>query len=134
MVSMPLAFVMIVCKTISGGAPDVNSDTTGWQNRIWDTTNGVMHCQRLEIQVQSAAEQQDQPAPPWTPDACWHSALTLGPKWDTDHPNSPYRFWRVACPVPIHTNKDPSSPIVGWKMPECPYKDGTVVCETDSTI
>lgn len=128
---MPLAFVMIVCKTISAGPEDINSAYTGSKNLAWDMSEGVMHCRRAEVQVTPLDEQN---APPWTPDTCWRTALTLGPRWDTDHPNSPYRFWRVACPVPIHTSQDPSSPIVGWKMPECPYKDGTVECETDSVI
>lgn len=131
---MPLVFVMIVCKVVSAGPEDINSGMTGSRNLAWDMTDSVMHCRRLEVQVTSAAEEHNQEAPPWNLDTCWHTALTLGPQFDAEHPNSHYRFWRVACPVPIHTSKDPSSPIVGWKLPECPYKDGTVECEQDSAI
>ena len=138
--TFPLAFVMILCKTIAGGPDGDNSDQTHWQNRDWDMTGGVMHCRRVEVQVTPVAETQGQEAPPWTPDACWRTALTLGPKWDDQHPNSPYRFWRVACPVKIvNPGPDgipgtPDDEIVGWKLPECPYKDGTVDCEVDSAI
>lgn len=58
----------------------------------------------------------------------------LGVHWDADHKGSSYRFWRVACPVPIvRKNPDGSEDIIAWKMPECGHRD-TVHYEIDTEI
>ena len=60
--------------------------------------------------------------------------MMLGPQWDASHQSSSYRFWRVACPVPIvRKNEDGSEDIIAWKLPDCGHRD-TVVCEVDTTI
>lgn len=132
--TFPLVVVLIACKVISGGPEDMNAGMTGSRNLDWDMTNGMLHCRRIEAQVTSAAEMQGQEAPPWTPEKCPMAAISIATQWDAQHSNSNYRIRWAACPTPIHTDKDPSSPIVGWKLPECPYKDGTVDCEQDSVI
>ncbi len=134
MVAYPLVVTLFVCKTILGGPADINSGDTGWQNRDWDLDGGKYHCRRIQVEVTSVAEGQGQEAPPWTPDACMRTAMTLGPAWDAAHASSNYRFRWVACPTPIHASKDASSPVIGYKIPECPYKEGTVLCEQDSVI
>ena len=65
---------------------------------------------------------------------CQRSAMMLGPQWDASHQASSYRFWRVACPVPIvRKNEDGSEDIIAWKLPDCGHRD-TVVCEVDTAI
>jgi hypothetical protein len=60
--------------------------------------------------------------------------MMLGPQWDAQHKSSSYRFWRVACPVPIvRKNPDKTEDIIGWKLPDCGHRD-TVVCEVDTAI
>lgn len=136
MVEYPSAFVMIVCKTLSIGTLDANSDFTHWQNREWDMTEGKMHCRRIEMTV---TPQNDNDGP-FNQDKCWHTALTLGPRFDTEHPNSPYRFWRVACPVKIVDVGRDGLPgtaddvLIGYKLPECPTLEGKVECDQDTAI
>jgi hypothetical protein len=55
----------------------------------------------------------------------------LGTQWDAGHRGSSYRFWRVACPVPIVDTR--TGDIISWKMPECGHRD-TVRCEVDAEI
>jgi hypothetical protein len=60
--------------------------------------------------------------------------MMLGPQWDAQHQSSSYRFWRVACPVPIvRRNPDGSEDIIAWKLPDCGHRE-TVVCEVDTAI
>jgi hypothetical protein len=55
----------------------------------------------------------------------------LGVQWDQSHKSSKYRFWRVACPVPIVDTR--TGEVIAWKMPDCGHRD-TVVCEVDTAI
>lgn len=71
---------------------------------------------------------------PFDQSKCQRSAMMLGPQWDAAHASSSYRFWRVACPVPI-VSKQPNGQevVVGWKLPDCGHRD-TVICEVDTAI
>lgn len=131
---MPSAIVLIVCKTVLAGTPDPNAAYTGWQNREWATENAMMVCRREEVALYDRAVDAGADPQPFTPTACWRTAMQLGPQFDAAHPNSPWRFWRAACPVPIvRKNEDGSEDIIAWKMPDCGHRD-TVVCEVDTAI
>ena len=140
-VQIPPILVLIVCKTISGGEPDMNAAWTHVENLKWDTPNSMMLCRRLEVQLYDPVEGQklnpsDNPAPPLNPSfnewgQCARAGVTLSKSWDDQHHNTPWRVWRVGCPAPIVDEK--TGAIVGYKLPECGHAD-TVVCETDSVI
>jgi len=71
-VQIPPVLVLIVCKTISAGAPDQNAAFTHWENLKWDTPNSMMVCRRNEIQLYDPVEGMklnpgDDPAPPLNP-------------------------------------------------------------------
>jgi hypothetical protein len=138
-VPMPAAVVLIVCKTVIAGPEDQNAAFTGYENLEWATENSMMVCRRQEIKMEDSALLQATPAMPVAPQPfnvqrCQRSAIMLGSEWDASHRGSTYRFWRVACPVPIvRKNPDGTEDIIAWKMPECGHRD-TVRCEVDAEI
>lgn len=132
--TFPMVIVLIACKVISGGVEDQNSGMTGSRNLEWDMSQGLLHCRRMEVNITSIAETAGQEPPPWTPDKCPMAAVAIANQWDTAHTNSNWRIRWAACPTPIYADKDTSKPPISWKLPECPYKDGTVECEMDSVI
>lgn len=134
MVPMPPAIVLIVCKTEITGEPDQNEKWTGHEGRDWATDHAMMTCRRQEVQMHDPAVDQGADPQPFTLATCQRSALLMGPNWDVQHRSSAYRFWRVACPVPIvRQNPDGSEDIIAWKLPDCGHRD-TVVCEVDTAI
>jgi hypothetical protein len=140
MVPMPATVVLIVCKTVlAASPPDPNSAYTGYEKREWATEHSMMLCRREEIKLEDSAELAATPAMPADPQPfnmqrCWRSGLMLGAEWDAGHKSSAWRFWRVACPVPIvRKNPDGSEDVIAWKLPDCGHRD-TVVCEVDTEI
>ena len=125
---MPPIVVIFVCKTLLLAAPD---PMTRWENRTWDTTNAVMHCRRIEVQMTDSAADQGATPQPFNENRCRQSAMMLGPNWDSQHSNTNYRFWKSSCPSRIIN--DLTGETIGWKLPECPSDTG-VVCEVDSAI
>lgn len=133
-VPMPAAIVLIVCKTVIAGPADQNSEYTKSENREWATEHAMMICRRQEVEMYDTAVDAGAQPKPFTQMDCQHSAMLLGSTWDAQHKNSNYRFWRVACPVPIvRKNPDGSEDIIAWKMPDCGHRE-TVVCEVDTAI
>jgi hypothetical protein len=130
-VPMPPAVVLIVCKTVESGEPDQNAQFTKHQNREWATPNAMMYCRRQEVAMVDMAAEQGADPQPFNMHRCMMSAMMLGSLWDQQHPSSAYRFWRVACPVPIINESD--GRIIAWKMPDCGHRE-TVVCEVDTAI
>jgi len=130
-VPMPAAVVLIVCKTFIAGPEDQNSKYTGYENREWATEHSMMVCRRQEIQLYDQAEANGAAAQPFNLQRCQRSGIMLGAQWNAGHRGSSYRFWRVACPVPIVDTK--TGEIIAWKMPECGHRD-TVRCEVDAAI
>lgn len=130
-VPMPAAVVLIVCKTVVAGEPDVNAKWTGYENRTWAIEDGMMQCRRHEVQLYDQSEAMGAAAQPFNQQRCQRASLMLGVQWDQAHKSSSYRFWRVACPVPIVDTR--TGEVIAWKMPECGHRD-TVVCEVDSAI
>lgn len=126
---MPAAVVLIVCKTTLAGAPDVNSAYTGYENREWATEHSMMLCRREEVQL---VEQEETSAPQvFNQQQCQRAGISLGVNWDAAHRASAYRFWRVACPVPIVDTR--TGEVIAWKLPDCGHRE-TVICESDSQI
>src|SRR6185295_13295871 len=116
MVPMPAAIVLIVCKTVVAGPPDQNAEFTRAENREWATEHAMMVCRREEVQMFDKAEADGAAPQPFNAQRCQRSAMMLGPQWDAQHKSSSYRFWRVACPVPIvRRNPDGSEDIIAWK-------------------
>ena len=134
MVPMPAVIVLIVCKTLIAGPPDQNTTFTKSENLKWATEHSMMVCRREEVDMYDRAVDAGAQPRPFTPQECQRSAMSLGPNWDMSHKNSRYRFWRVACPVPIvRTNPDKTEDIIAWKLPDCGHRD-TVICEVDTAI
>jgi hypothetical protein len=134
MVPMPAVVVLIVCKTVIAGPPDQNAAFTKAENREWATEHAMMVCRRQEVAMYDQAEAAGADPQGFNLQRCQRSAMTLGPNWDRSHPNSAYRFWRVACPVPIvRKNQDGSEDVIAWKLPDCGHRE-TVVCEVDTAI
>lgn len=130
-VPMPSAVVLIVCKTFVAGPPDHNAAYTGHQNLEWATEHSMMACRRKEVQLFDQAEAMGASAQPFNQQRCQRAGITLGVNWDATHQSSPYRFWRVACPVPIVDTR--TGDVIAWKMPDCGSRD-TVRCEVDAAI
>ena len=130
-VPMPAAVVLIVCKTLVAGPPDPNAAYTGYENREWATEHSMMVCRRQEVPLFDMSEAQGADAQPFNTQRCWRSGLMLGSQWDAGHRGSRYRFWRVACPVPIVNTI--TGEVIAWKLPECGHRD-TVRCEVDTEI
>lgn len=136
-VPMPEIVVLIVCKTVITGEPDDNAKFTGWQNREWAYEHSMMVCRRQEVSVYDPDVDRGADPQPFTVPACQRASMMLGPAFDVAHPNSKYRFWRAACPVPMMntmgTEDTKDDEIVGWVLPDCGHRD-TVVCESDTAI
>ena len=132
-VPMPSAVVLIVCKTVMLPAEqhDVNSKWTGYENRTWAIENSMMQCRRQEVQLYDQSEAMGAATQPFNQQRCQRASLMLGVEWDQAHKSSSYRFWRVACPVPIVDTR--TGEVIAWKMPECGHRD-TVICEVDTAI
>ncbi|MHA1134709.1 MAG: hypothetical protein ACTSRM_10580 [Alphaproteobacteria bacterium] len=130
-VPMPAAVVLIVCKTVSAGPEDHNAKYTGYENLEWATEHSMMVCRRQEVQLYDRAEALGAARQPFNLQRCQRSGIMLGTQWDASHRGSKYRFWRVACPVPIVDTR--TGDVIAWKMPECGHRD-TVRCEVDAEI
>ena len=130
-VPMPAAVVLIVCKTVIAGPEDQNAPYTGYENREWATEHSMMVCRRKEVQLFDRAASMGAAAQPFNQQRCQRSGMMLGSQWDAGHKNSAWRFWRVACPVPIVDTR--TGEVIAWKMPECGRRD-TVRCEVDTEI
>ncbi len=130
-VPMPSAVVLIVCKTVIAGEPDINAKWTGYENREWLIEDSMMQCRRQEVQLYDQSEAVGAAAQPFNQQRCQRASLMLGVQWDQAHKSSSYRFWRVACPVPIVDTR--TGEVIAWKMPECGHRD-TVICEIDTAI
>jgi hypothetical protein len=130
-VPMPSAVVLIVCKTVIAGEPDINAKWTGYENREWLIEDSMMQCRRQEVQLYDQSEAMGAAAQPFNQQRCQRASLMLGVQWDQAHKSSSYRFWRVACPVPIVDTR--TGEVIAWKMPECGHRD-TVICEIDTAI
>jgi hypothetical protein len=128
---MPSAVVLIVCKTVIAGEPDINAKWTGYENREWLIEDSMMQCRRQEVQLYDQSEAMGAAAQPFNQQRCQRASLMLGVQWDQAHKSSSYRFWRVACPVPIVDTR--TGEVIAWKMPECGHRD-TVICEIDTAI
>jgi hypothetical protein len=134
MVPMPAVVVLIVCKVALAGPPDQNAEQTHSENLKWATENSMMVCRRQEVQMYDRAEADGADPKPFTEQDCWRAGILMGSQWDAQHRNSPYRFWKIACPVPIvRKNPDGSENIIAWKLPDCGHRD-TVRCEVDTAI
>jgi hypothetical protein len=137
---MPQTIVLIVCKVEFIGLPNENARMTGWRDTEWDMTNGQMHCRRIQVDVYDKDVDQGATPQPFTPIACMRTAMKLGPQFDADAGDKPWRFWRSACPVPIKNYGPdgvmgtPDDETVGWQLPPCPSSNGTVVCDQDTVI
>jgi hypothetical protein len=148
---MPSVVVLILCKTVEvpGTSQEIeNSRWTGHEGREWATEHAMMQCRRQAVEMYDPAIDPGQQArngqviapadpQPFNLTRCQHSAMILGPTWDVQHKSSKYRFWRVACPVPMmNTNGTPETRddyIVDWVLPDCGHRD-TVVCDVDTEI
>jgi hypothetical protein len=134
MVPMPAAVVLILCKVVIAGPPDQNAEMTHSENLQWATEHSMMVCRRQEVQLYDRAVDGGADPRPFTPQDCWRSGILMGSQWDAQHRNSKYRFWRIACPVPIvRKNPDGSEDIIAWKLPDCGHRE-TVICEVDTAI
>jgi hypothetical protein len=130
-VPMPAAVVLIVCKTVIAGPEDQNAKYTGYENREWATEHSMMVCRRQEVQLYDQANAVGAASQPFNLQRCQRSGIMLGSQWDASHKSSSWRFWRVACPVPIVDTR--TGDVIAWKMPECGHR-ATVRCEIDTEI
>jgi hypothetical protein len=134
MVPMPAMAVLIVCKAMVAGPADQNAGFTKHQNLDWHTEHSMMVCRRQEITLTDVAADNGAEPQPFNTQRCMRSGLALGAAWDAGHPNSRWRFWRIACPVPIvRKNPDGTEDVIAWKLPDCGHRD-TVICEVDTAI
>ena len=133
---MPTAIVLIVCKTMSAGPADPSAKFTGHENLKWATEHSMMICRRHEVQMYDQAEAQGATSQQFSQVRCQRAGIVLGVNWDRSHRGSKYRFWRVACPVPIVDTR--TGEVLAYKMPECPRinkQDRVAVhCEVDTSI
>ena len=129
-VPMTPEIALIVCRVILGPMDD-NDNFTNHRTSEWDTSQGVMHCKRNVIALYDPAVDQGATPQPFNPEACKRTAMMLGPQFDVENRDKPWRFWRAACPV---ATVDANGKVVGWVTPPCPESQGTVVCEADSVI
>ena len=132
-VPMPSAVVLIVCKTVIAGEPDINAKWTGYENREWLIEDSMMQCRRQEIPLTHPTKTE------FTPNDCLRASLMVGVEWDQSHKSSSYRWFASACPVRIINTI--TGETIGWKVPECPkiHKRGkkdrvAIHCEIDTAI
>lgn len=128
---MPAVVVLIVCKTILTGEIDPNEGFTHHQNREWAYENSMLVCRRNEVSLYDASEMMGADPRPFTTQECQKAGIMLGAEWDIKHPNSPYRFYRSACPVP--TVNTETGEILQWTLPDCGKRD-VMICEQDTAI
>lgn len=134
-VPMPAQISLIVCKVNLTETNDPNENFTGHRDSEWDMSEGVMHCKLIQQDLYDPSVDMGADPVPFSPMACMRAAMMLGPQFDVSHKNKPWRFYRAACPVPIHQTPDPRSPIVGWKQPGCAdLNRATIVCDQDTAI
>lgn len=129
--AMTPEIALIVCRVILGPM-DANDAFTGHRPSEWDTAQGVMHCRRQVIQLYDPSVDMGAAPQPFNPEACKRAAMMLGPQFDAEHRDKPWRFWRAACPVPTIDLK--TGKVLSWTTPPCPESHGTVLCEVDSAI
>lgn len=134
---MEPVLVLIVCRVLLG-EPDINSQFTNWRDSEWDLSGGIMHCRRQQIQLYDSVDAGADPQP-FNTFHCMQSAMSMAAEFDIKHKDQPWRFWRAACPTPImDDNGTPDNTrddkLLGWKIPECPHKDGLIECEGDTEI
>ena len=131
-VPMPAEVVLIVCRTEADGPNDQNSKFTNSENLRWATEHSMMVCKRQVVQLFDRAEAMGADPQPFNAQRCQRSAIMLGAEWNQQHRSSPYRVWRVACPVPtVDTN---TGRVLSWTLPDCGGYRGTVICELDTAI
>lgn len=143
---MPHVLVLIVCKTIAtpyaSSIDQENSAYTGYQPREYAIIDSMMHCRRQVVPVMpmdfvGADPENSIPGDerePFTLQKCQRAGIVVGTQWDAAHPSSSWRFWRVACPVPVvRTNPDGSEEIIRWELPECGHRD-VVRCDSENEI
>ena len=134
-VPMPAVVVLVFCKTVLNPGPvDQNASYTGYQDRSWAIEGGQMQCHRREIQLIDQAEANGADPQPFNQWRCNMAGLAMGAKFDHDHPRSPYRYFRSACPVPVIDTR--TGDIIAWKIPDCGngFGPGTMHCESDTAI
>lgn len=135
-VPMPAVVVLIVCKTamLPADQHDINSKWTGYENRTWAYEDSMMQCKRKEVQLYDQSEAMGADPQPFNTHRCQRAGIMLGVQWDQSNKHTPYRFWRVACPVPIVNTQ--TGEVIGWKKPECASGKwrGKVVCDVDSEV
>jgi hypothetical protein len=141
---MPAVVVLIVCKAVFAEPQDQNAKWTGHENFTWAIEHAQMICRREAVQMYdpavdgSVSDKGEVVAPPakeqpFNEQRCMRSSVMLGTNWDRSNRNSRYRFWRVACPVPVMAKRpDGSEDIISWKIPDCGSYHGTVHCEDES--
>lgn len=130
-VPMPTSVVIIACKTVLAKEPDHNAAYTGYENRRWAYENSMMQCRRHEVRLFDQAAALGAAAQPFNPQRCQRAGIMLGVQWDQANKHTPYRFWRVACPVPIVNTI--TGEVIAWKMPGCGRRD-IVECDVDVGI
>jgi len=137
---IPPILVVIACKIAIAGPPDINAEFTHVENTKWAIENSMMQCKREEITLYDPDEGAPQPGGgqvfalhPNFSDAsqCARAGIRLSMDWDESHRNTPWRVWRIGCPVPIVNMQ--TGEMIGYKMPDCGHRD-TVVCLVDSVI
>lgn len=128
----------------------MNSAFTSHRDSIWDTTGGMMHCKRMEVQLYDRVEgmpsnpsdPNSEPAPaiPFNQMACNRAIVTNGSGFDVDRLNKEkglptgakgWRFYRGGCPVPTVDTK--TGRVLSWSLPPC-GKWGTIICDQDTAI
>jgi len=136
------ALVIIACKGhIERWGSDVdaaNAAQTGVENWQWDYPNSKMLCERIEVPMYDPAE--DAGADPLSPNfadftQCARAGVMLQRSWDDQHRHTPWRVWRIGCPVPI-INKAPdgTESIIGYKLPDGLEYSETVAFQIDNSI
>ncbi len=130
-VPMPAIVTLIVCRTVLAGPTDQNAAYTGYENRQWATEHSMMVCRRQEVQLYDQAEAQGADPQAFTRQRCQRAGIVLGAQWDASHKGSSYRFWRVACPVPVIDTR--TGKVIAYTMPDCGHRE-TVICEADTSI
>lgn len=133
---MPAQLALIVCKVEFVGTPTENDRYTGHRETKWNTEGGVMHCRRHAIDLYSETDST------FSQFDCNFAGVRLGAGFDRANADSPWRFFKFACPVPtIDTN---TGEILAWTLPECGSLPGTssapgddrglIECEGDTPI
>jgi len=123
-VPMPAIVILFVCRVVIAGPADQNAGYTGSENLAWDYTNSIMHCKRVEVQLDGEGA--------FTPIKCQRAAIEEGARYNVTHKGGRYRWWRSACPVRIANTI--TGETIDWltEVP-CPHRD-VAVCEMDVVL